>query len=122
MKKNNIGKMHWAAILFWIAALIDSFFGNNNFNLFFSFYLLVIACIFWYIFISENMVRIQRSIYAAGYRSLLILLSLVIMLISYHILFVRLELMNALIAVWIGNIAMAIAAILTYHEVKRSTN
>ncbi len=122
MEKINIGKAHWGAIALWIGASAYSIFGKNNFDLFFSIFLLMMACMLWYIFVADNTRRMQKSLHITGYRCLFMMLSLIIMLAMYYILLVRLELINAIITAWIGNIAMAIAAFLTYQEVKKSSN
>jgi len=122
MEKINIGRAHWVAIILWIGALLYEFAGKSNFDLFFSIYILVMASLVWYIFIADNVHRMKKTLYERGYRSAFVVLSLIIMVSMYYILFIRLELINALITAWIGNIFMAIAAALTYFEVKRSSN
>lgn len=123
MENINIGKAHWAAIVFWIGALFYEFFGKNNFDLLFSLLLLIMASLTWYIFVADNTRKMQKPLQEIrGYRRLFIMSSLILMIAVYYILFARHELIGAIITAWIGNISMAAAAVLTYFEVKRSSD
>jgi len=122
MKKINVGKAHWAAIIFWIVASYYGFFGRNNLDLFFSFYLLVLAWMLLYIFINKATQKMQKPLYLTTLHCILMLSSLILILAAYYILFFRLQPVNAVITAAAGNISMGIGAVITYREVKRSSN
>lgn len=76
----------------------------------------------WIFFVLDNAKNINTTTHIAGSRSTLSLTSMLIMIPTNYFLFIEHDLANAINAAIVGHITIIIAAILTYKEIKRSSN